>query len=354
MNDLDNPASYSADPEDFLGVVEAFPDQVREGWRIGMTSDGLPSSDDIANVLVLGMGGSGVSGDVLRAVAGPVAKVPFHVSKGYALPTWVGPSTLIFAASYSGNTEETLAAFDAAITAGARIVSVTTGGALAERASAAGLPVISIPAGLQPRAALGYLAMPALAITQRLGICPSFEADIEDALETLANRVDEFQRKVLVTDNAAKQMAQTLLGKVPIIYGSEGIAEVAAYRWKCQLNECAKVPSWWHSFAELNHNEVVGWAQLKDVTSTSTAVVILRHESEHPRISKRIEVTKPIISEHVSSVTEVRASGASALARFLDLVYAGDFVATYLALLEGVDPTPVDVITSLKNKLAEN
>lgn len=353
MNELDDPKIYAADPDDFLGVVEELPDQVRQGWRLGLGAEGIEPAE-VSNVCVLGMGGSGVSGDVLRAVLGPKMRVPVAVSKGYTLPSWVSSGSLVLAVSYSGNTEETLATFDAAVKLGARIVCVTTGGALAQRAAQEGVPLIQIPGGLQPRAALGFLAMPLLAIVQRMGLCPPIDADVEDALQLLGTRSDQMHRKVPTSDNQAKQLATTLLGKLPIVYGSEGIAEVAAYRWKCQFNECAKIPSWWHSFPELNHNEIVGWDQLQPLTSESCAAVVLRHPGEHPRTSKRVQITTGLIEANVASMTPVRTEGRSDLAAFLDLVQVGDFTATYLALLQGVDPTPVDVITHLKDELAKS
>lgn len=353
MSDLDDPSAYSCDPDDFLGVIEEFPDQVRRGWMIGNEAEPLPSGDGIESICVLGMGGSGVAGDVVKAILAPISDLPVTVAKGYALPRWVGPSTLVFAPSYSGNTEETLETFASARRAGARIVVVTTGGALADQASDAGLPVISIPSGLQPRAAMGYLAMPMLAVIARMGLCPDLSADVDEALEVLALRSDACQRKMPVEQNEAKQIARDLQGLIPIVYGSEGLADVAAYRWKCQFNECSKVPSWWHSFPELNHNELVGWSALQEMTTKSLALVVLRHPGEHHRISKRIDITIPIVEPHVGAVRQVSTSATSTMAGFLDLVYVGDLAATYLAIAQGIDPTPVAVIESLKKKLAQ-
>lgn len=355
MNDLDDLGLINkTDPSDFLGAVERFPEQVRDAYQRSLSVDRLPDSSGISSIAILGMGGSGISGDVARVVLGEETSLFFQTIKGYDLPSWVGRDTLVFAVSYSGNTEETLAAFEeAGARRFSRMVIVTTGGELAKWGREFDIPIVEIPAGLPPRAAFGYVSIPILGVCQRLGIAAEVGQGIEEAIEASERRSAEWGRETPVSKNLAKQLAQQLFGKVPIIYGSEGIAEVAAYRWKCQLNECSKVPAWWHSFPELNHNEVVGWKELSAVTSSSMALVVLRHEGEHGRIRKRIDVTLPLIEDNVNSVHHVWAGGSTTLARFLDLTYLGDFVSTYLAVAQGVDPATHDVITLIKNKLAE-
>lgn len=335
----------SSEPSDFLGVVEDFPVQLRAAFEIAQGVEAIPSIADVRSIAVLGMGGSGISGDVLSTL---LADTQLFVAtiKGYELPGWVGDQTLVFAASYSGDTEETLSVCDQAKERGAHIVSITTGGMLGDRFGG-----VRIPPGLQPRAALGYLAVPLLVICSRMGLTKSFDQDIDETIDLMQRRSKEYGRNV--ADNPAMQLAAALQGRVPIIYGSEGIAAVAAYRWKCQLNECSKVPAFHNSFAELNHNEIVGWAELAEMTAESMALVVLRSGAEHPRIQKRIEVTLPMIQSHFSSVHSLAGEGSSALARMFDLIYQGDFVATYLALLQGVDPAPVEVIATLKRKMSE-
>ncbi len=352
MNDLDaTEVIAGADPQDFLGVVEGFPAQLREGLAIGNSVTDLPSGD-FRSVAVLGMGGSGISGNVLELALADGPSV-VRTFKGYSLPPWVDKETLVFAASYSGDTEETLETYRQAKDRGVHVVAVTTGGALADLASSSGDTVVQIPAGLQPRAALGYLSVPQIVIAEKLGLVSGAVAKLEAAAALMESRAAEYSRDVLTKDNAAKKLAGELHGMIPVVYGSEGIADVAAYRWKCQLNECAKVPAYTHVFPELNHNEVVGWNQLAELTTQSIALIVLRHENEHPRITKRIEVTLPLIQDNLGLVQEVRASGDSDLEMFFDLVYLGDFAATYLAIAQGVDPAPVDVIQDLKRRLAQ-
>ena len=354
MLDLDDPAVAARhDPDDFLGVVQRFPQQVREAQAISQAVEGLPSTDGITSIAVLGMGGSGISGDVAGAVL-ERSPLPLSTLKGYELPHWVGRNTLVFAMSYSGDTEETLSTFREAVDSrGARPVVVSTGGELMEIARQGDMTVVEIPSGLQPRAALGYLAIPILVICERLGLGPAVGADIDEAIGMLEKRAEEYGATTVTPMNPAKRLARHLFGRIPIVYGGEGLSSVAAYRWKCQFNECSKVPSWSNSFPELNHNEVVGWAELGDVTKRSAALIVLRHHGEHPRVAKRIDVTLPLISGSVGIVEQFWAEGSSTLARLFDLIYLGDFVATYLALLQGVDPTPVEAIKTLKSRLAE-
>lgn len=354
MNDLDDPALIQeTDPSDFLGSVERLPDQVRDAHERARRVEGLPPADGIDSIAVLGMGGSGISGDVLQVALGPRSPLFVATLRGYELPDWVDRNTLVFAMSYSGNTEETLETFEKALERNIPIVAVTTGGALSQRAKQHGLAVVEIPAGLQPRAALGYLAVPLLVVCERIGAGPPAGEAVSETIDLLQGRADEYHRKSPLESNPAKELAQRLLGKIPVVYGSEGLAEVAAYRWKCQFNEVAKVPAWSNSFPELNHNEIVGWERLGKVTRAHAALLVLRDEGEHPRIAKRIDITLPLIQGSVSLVHQVRGRGASALARLFDLVYFGDFVSTYLAIAQGVDPAPVEVIESLKRALGD-
>lgn len=354
MSDLDDAARVKeVDPSDFLGDVERFPDQVREALRIGGKVEDLPSADGVNSIAVLGMGGSGISGDVLTSVLRGRSQVFVGAVKGYDLPRWVGPSTLVFACSYSGNTEETLSAFEQAKDSGARIVAVTTGGKLMEDASSLGLPHAEIPAGLQPRAALGYLTVPMIVIWERMTGASELTSEVEVAADHLEERARRWGRQTPAADNRAKALGESLVGRIPIIYGSEGVSDVAAYRWKCQFNECSKSPAWWHTFSELDHNEIVGWGGNTGPAAEALALIVLRHPGEHPRNSRRVEITLPLIEDHLASAEQVVSDVHGDLGALLDLIYLGDFVATYLAIAKGVDPAPVEVIEGLKKQLAE-
>lgn len=349
MNRLDDPQALAAtDPEGFLGLVEDFAQQVEDGWLLGKQVSDLPSHRDVDGMVILGMGGSGISGNVLKAALGVDFRLPVRISKGYGIPGWVGPNTLVFAVSYSGETEETLEAFGRAQSAGARVVTVSAGGTLTALGAEHGCAAVNLKTGLQPRAALGYLSMPLLAVCQSLEI-GDYEADVAETVELLRRRAAEWGRGAPTESNPAKQLATSLLGTIPVVYGAEGLGAVAAYRWKCQLNECSKVHAFENSFSEMNHNEVMGWTPGGGEERFS--IVTLRHPGEHPRIQDRFRVTLPMLRERAAFLGEVRTDASSALARLLDLIYMGDFVATYLAIAAGVDPTLIELIDRVKAAL---
>ncbi|HEX2052334.1 MAG TPA: bifunctional phosphoglucose/phosphomannose isomerase [Actinomycetota bacterium] len=348
MSVLDDPQLIAdTDPAGFLALVEEYPQQVEDGWLLGKQVTDLPSARDIDGIVVLGMGGSGISGNVLKAALGVGFSLPVRVSKGYGIPGWVGPNTLVFAVSYSGETEETLEAYEKARVAGARVVTVSSGGTLTRLGSEHGCAAVNLKTGLQPRAALGYLSMPLLAVCQGLGI-GDYEADLTETLGLLRRRAAQWSRTVPAEANPAKQLAESLKGTVPVVYGAEGLGAVAAYRWKCQLNECSKVHAFENSFSEMNHNEVMGWTP---GNGGRFSVVTLRHPGEHPRIKDRFRVTLPILQERAAYCGEVRTEASSSLARLLDLIYMGDFVATYLAIASGVDPSSIELIDRVKAAL---
>ena len=357
---LDDPGVLAAtDPTDFLASVEQFPVQVEEAWKLGTEVADLPEGEGVSAVAILGVGGSGISGDAVRGVLGARSRLPVHTLRGSDLPAWVGRNTVVFAVSYSGNTEETLHLFDQARDRGARVVVLTSGGLMEDRAASAGAALVRLPGGLQPRAALGYLTVPILVVLERLGLGPQVADELPETIDLLQRRSAEYGRSSPSRDNAAKRLALSLVGKLPWVYGSEGLAEVAAYRWKCQMNECGKIPCSSGFFPELTHNEVVGWSGLTELSRAHAALVILRHDGESPAMARRIEATLRLVRGSFAYATEVGAGGtdgssgaSSELARFFDLTYLGDFTSTYLGIASGVDPAPVEPIERLKRELA--
>lgn len=350
---LDDPAGYGpADPGGMLDAVERFPDQLREALDIGQGDLPLPPADGIGAVVVLGMGGSGISGDVVSVLApGAGLAVPVVTVKGYTLPAFVDAHCLVFAVSYSGNTEETLESFEKARQVGAKVVAVTSGGALASAAGEDGIPLFSVPPGFQPRASLGYLFVPILCAMERMGLIGGMVETLSAAAGMLEERSREYGRSTELDANPAKRLARDLVGYMPVVYGSEGPLSVAAQRWKAQLNENAKVPAFHNSFPELNHNETVGWQNLEALCA-ACHLVLLRESGEHDRVARRIDITMELLEGSVGHVTQVCARGSNALERFLDLVYFGDFSSVYLAMSLGQDPTPVERIEELKKRLA--
>jgi len=339
------------DPQGMVTLVLRTPEFLREGWRLG---EGVepPGDSPPRSVVVLGMGGSGIGGDLLRGLLYDRASFPVAVVKDYTVPRWVGPGTVAFACSYSGNTEETLAAYQAAQAAGARCVAVSSGGKLAELALRDGTPWVRIPPGLPPRAALGYLVGPLLGAVHRWGWVEGLEAELGEAEGVLGQLAGRWGPQTPTAGNPAKQLARALVGKVPVVYAASRLGEAAALRWKTQFNENSKVFATWHCFPELNHNETVGWA-LAGQPEGLLAVVVLRDPEDPPRLARRVEITRQLAFGAAASYHEVWAEGRGRLSRVLSLALLGDLVSVYLAYLNEVDPTPVAVIDELKRRLEE-
>ncbi|HEY5494313.1 MAG TPA: bifunctional phosphoglucose/phosphomannose isomerase [Candidatus Anoxymicrobiaceae bacterium] len=351
QNTSDGP-SREVDSSGMLKVLENFPGQVAEAIEIGQSELALPSSEGLSSVVVLGMGGSGISGDVVAALSADAGlKLPVVTCKGYELPGFVGPDTLVFAVSYSGNTEETLDTMGQAMERGARMVAVSAGGKVTQIAESNSIPVFRIPSGLQPRAALGYLAVPIMSALDRMGMVAGTVARFRAALPMLEARLQEYGPGATGDDNGPMRLARELMDFVPIVYGMEGYLAVAASRWKAQFNEMAKVPSFHNYFPELNHNETVGWENLPDVCRRCH-VIVLGEPALHARIEKRVKITIELIQESVGGVTRICARGSNTVERLLDLIYFGDFASVYLALATGQDPTPIARIDEFKKRMA--
>jgi len=348
--DLDDPAAIrGADPGDMLGAVVALATRCREGYALGRALAPAPSGDGVRAVAFCGMGGSGVAGDVLAALAAPRLASPVVVVRSPELPEFVGPHTLAIVSSYSGDTAETLALFDEALARGARVIALTSGGELERRADAAGLPAVVVPAGLMPRAAFGLLALATLGSLVAVGLMPDADDDVDEATAELTGVLSSVGPDAVAHANPGKDLARRLVGRVPVVWGAEGIGAVAAARWKTQLNENAKIPAFASSLPELDHNEVVGWSPAQ---GERFAVIALRHDGEHPDVAARFALSLEIAASSGALVEEVNARGRSPLARLLTLVQIGDLVSVYLALAREVDPSPVEAIARLKAALA--
>jgi len=352
----------TADPENMMGAILSLPDQCARAKQIASDAGvGALAGRTFANAVVAGMGGSAIGGDLLRSVFQDVLRVPLEVSRDYHLPGYVGADSLVIAASYSGNTEETLAAYAGARKARAAVLAVTTGGELAARCAHDGVPAIIIPGGLQPRAALGYSFVPLIVAAARLALMPAALLDeLDEMIATLERVRNASAPDVAQADNRAKQLAAQWRGAIPVIYGSQGERGVVAYRWKTQINENAKAFAAAGVLPELDHNDVVGWSghdssrrPAQERPERELAVVFLRDDREPDHIRRRAELTKTIVEKRAASVSEVWASGESRLARAMSLVYLGDFASCYLAYADGEDPTPVTVIDWLKSELAK-
>lgn len=341
------------DPGKMLEALWNLPEQCTEALDIARRVSVPADYSSVSNIVVTGLGGSAIGGDFLRLFAGDKLKVPVIVNRDYTLPNFVNHNTMLFAVSYSGNTEETLNAYSQAHEKGAKIVALTNGGKLKELAEKDGYPVIVVPAGISPRAATGYLLLPTLAVLESLKLIDNLPSETGELIAVLKGLREKLGPDVPVKENIAKQIADKLYRKIPVIWAASGNTEVVATRWKGQINENAKAAAYWNVFPELNHNEIVGFEEplekLKDLE-----VIILRDKKDHPRVQLRMDISKDIIRETVSGITEVWSQGEGQLARMFSLTYMGDFVSVYLAALYGIDPTPVRNIDFLKNKLAQN
>jgi glucose/mannose-6-phosphate isomerase len=329
-------------------VTAGLPEQVAEALETGRSVQSLPDGAGVEAVAVLGMGGSGIAGDVLAAAAAGSSRVPVSVVKSYELPAWVGPRTLVFAVSCSGNTEETLSTTEAAWAAGARVVVVASGGELTQLASEHGSPVVSVPSSIpQPRGAIGATAVPLLVVADRMGLLPGATEQVSDALTQLIRRRDQ----LIGADSPAAEIARRIDRTIPLVHGAQGLSSVAASRWKTQVNENAKSPAMWAAQPELCHNEIAGWGQFGDVTRQVITAVALRSSDEHPQVARRFDYVAEVLREVVADVIEIWAEGATPMARFFDHVLVGDFVSLHLADRDGVDPGPVPILTELKDYL---
>jgi glucose/mannose-6-phosphate isomerase len=335
-----------------LDHLTGFPDQLAEAQRIGEDVPLSVSPDGVTSIVALGMGGSAIGGSIIGAYLAAELPVPFRVSRDYSVPGFVGPRTLAIAVSYSGNTEETLSAYRAARVRGARMIAVTTGGELARLAEEAGDAVVRIPAGLPPRAAIGYSLVPVLIVLTRLGYASDQSAGLEEAIALARTLGKDYGPATPACRNAAKELAQWMHGQIPVIYGSAALTAPVAERWCGQLSENAKTIGHWNELPEMNHNEIVGWAGARGVAG-GARVVFLRDADDHLRVSKRAELTREAVARAGAGTRVVESVGERLLARLFSLVILGDFASFYLASLSGVDPTPVEPIDRLKKALAE-
>ncbi len=339
----------------FLDSVGGLPEQfVKAHERAASIDPGrFPDATGLTNIVVCGMGGSGISGDVLAASQGGELAVPVIVSKQIRTPAFVGEGSLVFAVSYSGDTAETLSMARGARDAGARLVCVSSGGGLAALAAESGALHIACPSGLMPRAALGALVAPLFVTLFRMGMLPSAHTSLITTQQQLAMRRDGCQPSVPAPTNVAKEIARKIGRTIPVIYGGGALGGVAAYRWKCSVNENAKAPAYNAQYPELDHNEICAWGQHGDVTRQLISIIEVRHGFEHVELDRRFRYTRDIIVEAVHQVISVAAAGESRLAQLLDLMYLGDWVSTYLALDNDVDPGPIEAISVLKHRLAQ-
>ena len=344
---LNREAIERIDASRMIDDVLALPEQLRDAlWRV--ESAGLTSQDSPGGLVIAGMGGSAIGGALARAALGDRSSRPIVLTRGYGLPPWTTPDTTVLCVSYSGNTEETLAAFAAAGALGARRIVATTGGKLAESARADGVAVIPLPGGFQPRVAVAYLLVVALEGAGLCGVAPRVHLEIDVAAAHAEQLAAEWGPEG-DEDSLAKALARGLHGTIPLIAGS-GLTAPIAYRWKTQMNENVKQPAFSNELPELDHNEIVGWESAGELGRFSA--VFLADSDLHPRIQQRIELTRGLIAAKAAATYRVESRGEHQTERLVSLVLLGDLVSIYMAVLRGVDPSPIEVMERLKGELA--
>jgi len=328
-----------------------FPEQLAEAAKIGskIQIDNKRFSD-IRNIVVVGMGGSAIAGDIVRTYLAGCLDIPFFICRHYCLPGFVNKDTLVVISSYSGNTEETLSAFKEALNKNAKIVCFSTGGKVGQIAETNDLPMVPLPEGYPPRAALGYSFVPLLFLMAKLGFIDDISDDVSNLIAGLKEYRKLYAAEVASGNNPAKTIAAKIQDKIPIIYSGPELTDTVGTRWKGQICENAKCLAYNNQFAEFNHNELVGWNVI-DSYKDKLIVICLRDSGDHIRIRERMEIVKDIISKYNVEVIEVSSQGTTALLRMFSLIQVGDFVSYYLAVLNMVDPTPVAVIDYLKDEL---
>ncbi|MBS7633166.1 bifunctional phosphoglucose/phosphomannose isomerase [Candidatus Bathyarchaeota archaeon] len=302
-------------------------------------------------VIVAGMGGSAIGGELFKDWSRDKLAVPVEICREYSLPAYAGKGTLVFVVSYSGETEESLSVFLDAVKRKCSVVAIGSGGLLLEFAEKLGLPYVRVPSGMAPRAALPYLFIPLPVLMEKTGLVKGVSSEVSEAIKILRQVSDLNRPEIPLEENFSKTLATDICETIPVIYGF-GLYRAAAQRFKTQLNENSKIPAKWEFFPELDHNEIVGWENAEKL-ARFFSVILIRDKFEPKALRQRIEVTSELIAAKSVRTFKVQVSGKGSLAKMSSAICVGDFVSVYLALLRGIDPTPVKTITALKERLGQ-
>ena len=328
-----------------LSLLRNYPEEIATARQIGESFklDGMP--EEINKIIVLGMGGSAIGGDFLRCYLKSSCTVPVIVNRSYTLPKWVDQKTLVFACSFSGNTEETLKSVNQLKQSGACVICLTSGGKLAALARANHYSVISLANSRPPRTAFCFLALPMIVTLERAGIINDQTLYFKETIKIASDLISECE----ANDSIVKNLTYSLVGKLPVIYSSD-VMEAVGSRWRCQFNENSKILALSNIVPEMNHNEITGWNPCTAILE-KTHVIMIRDENDLPRIQKRFEINKTIIQKQNVTINEVFSKGESLLARMMSLIIIGDYTSFYLAILNQVNPTEIENINFLKQEL---
>jgi len=352
-NSLSLKSIKKLDKANMLDLLLEFPAQCSAAARIGDNAKINFQKRDFNKIVFLGLGGSAIGADLVKTYLYFQSKIPILVFREYEIPACIDNQTLVFISSYSGNTEETLSAYRSAREKGATLIAVSSDGALKESALKENITFVEIPRGLPPRCALGYLSIIPLCILAKLGQIP----DVGPAINQMVRVLEDLKNKNLnprigQKDNLAKSAASRLWNKFAVVYSGSVNFDVCATRFRGQLAENSKALASSHVFPEMNHNEIVGWQNPKKLFK-NFLVVCFRDKGMHARVAKRMDITSGILREEEIKLIEIFSRGEDLLSRIFSLIYIGDFISFYLAILYGIDPTPVDRVTYLKKELAK-
>jgi glucose/mannose-6-phosphate isomerase len=348
---LDEAAIHGIDVSNMRELLVRFPEQVEEAISIGENAKIPPNLSTVSSIILTGLGGSAIGGDLLRSYLADEVQIPIIVNRHYFLPEFVEKDSLVIVSSYSGNTEETIAAYHDALRRRARILCISSNGEIERIARSHKNAIIKVPKGLPPRAALGYSFFPLLVTLIRTGIVRERTRDLRETIGLLREKADVYADST-ARSNEALNIAKDFVGKLLVVYSTTEHLDSVNLRWRTQLAENAKVLAYGNVLPEMNHNELVGWNVQKRLMK-DIVVVVLRDADEHSRVQVRLELTTRIVGKYASRVVEAKSEGKSLLARMFSLIHLGDWVSYYLAILNRVDPTPVKVIDYLKAELGK-
>lgn len=339
------------DVSDMYDVISSFPNQIEEAVEIAEEFDLQSDIDNISNILFVGMGGSAIGGDLVKSVMEAESSIPVSVVRNYLLPAWADKTTLAIISSYSGNTEESISAYHDAKKRGCRIICAGTGGEIGRLAESNKNPLLNLPKGLPPRGAIAYSSIPWLVIFSSMGLISDKSSEIQQAVQTLKKLAELNGDINSDAEGSALNTAGKLKGKIPLIYVSSGSFGVIGRRWANQIQENAKMLAYYNELPEMNHNEIMGW-HLSGLADESVVPLFLYSGLYHERVKLRFDITSRLIEEKGGNPVRIDAPEGNLLTQLLGLINFGDFVSYYLALLNNVDPEPVDIIAELKKELA--
>lgn len=340
------------DKSNMLDSIADFPEQIKKSYEL-VESSNLESIYKVDNIIFTGMGGSAISGDILKAFFMDKIDIPIYVNRQYELPKWAHKNTLVITQSYSGTTEETLSSFKHAYQKRCKILGISSGGKLEEFCKKRDIYHIKIPTGYQPRAATGYMLFSALLALKKSGILRiDIEKEIQETIALTEDFRDKNKKDILLDKNISKKIAQKIYKKIPQIYGWQEFTPIAK-RWCTQFNENSKIICRFDEVSECNHNDIVGWSLNTEATKNFVCILFRDKDEESIYMSTRLDFMKKLFKTNAVDTIEIDIEGKKRLAKMMYTMYLGDFVSCYLAILRKIDPTPVNIITELKEELAK-